>query len=210
MSTTNPTTSLLGSTTVNSVSSSTIGTANAITKKQGATNNGIVPITPRLLDCLRTVFAAIIWHENGAFANLTQAANCHKAQPEILSRISHLDNWQRALFKQQNSVGEMPAQILHCITLWHKVFAAVMLLKNGGLAKFLEPPPELPTTIADLGIKSVNTGGASGIINLHNPTALADGETTSCELCEKLFVKPITTHMREKHAGCGGPSYSHG
>uniref|UniRef100_A0A915DDX7 RCR-type E3 ubiquitin transferase n=1 Tax=Ditylenchus dipsaci TaxID=166011 RepID=A0A915DDX7_9BILA len=31
-----------------------------------------------------------------------------------------------------------------------------------------------------------------------------------CELCEGYFAKPITCHMRTHHAGCGGPSFSHG
>lgn len=161
----------------------------------------IAPLTPHLLDCLRTVFAVIIWHENGAFATLTQAANCHKAQPKILAKISRLDNWQRALMNRD--AGEIPAQLLHCLTLWQRILDVVLALKNGGLVDcFKDERVLLSTKVDDLVTKTTDA------LNQIDTTKKSD--ETGCELCEKVFAKPITTHMRKKHLGCGGPSYSHG
>ncbi|KAI1714938.1 PHR domain-containing protein [Ditylenchus destructor] len=153
---------------------------------------------PQTSNCLRCVFAAFVWHSPGKIQNLITAANHLKSQPEIRQSL------QRAEFghfsRSSANTNNLPGVVQKVVGLWNEISRSTLAV----LEKQMILPSPLDRNY------SAHKIGAGNDMEVKKPSEKNGQADELCELCDGRFQKPITTHMRVRHPGCGGPSFSHG
>ncbi|KAI6189442.1 RCR-type E3 ubiquitin transferase [Aphelenchoides bicaudatus] len=152
-------------------------------------------LRPLTVECFRTVFAAYVWHEQ-LVEKLQECAHAIE---------SNASNFRECL-RQSLGPPDIPLSLHSSRTLWSTIVQALDQIVRQHLIM-----PSLPAlrstfkprvaTFERLETEASNDSNF-GKVKMENAEKV-------CELCGETH-RAVTSHMRQKHAGCGGPCFGHG
>ncbi|GMT09517.1 hypothetical protein PFISCL1PPCAC_813, partial [Pristionchus fissidentatus] len=139
-------------------------------------------LRPSIVDCIRSVFGAFLWHEH-LVKDAMAAATYLKFHPNLQNIFATGDG-------SLSSLSLVPPPLLPLIRLWRDLSHSVRTSIDQHL--ILPSPP------------AVRCAKNEVTPSPHKSSS------SDCELCDEPVRAPVTVHMRSAHPGCGGPSQGHG
>ncbi|GMS77878.1 hypothetical protein PENTCL1PPCAC_53, partial [Pristionchus entomophagus] len=145
-------------------------------------------LRPSIVDCIRTVFGAFLWHEH--LVKDAMAAATYLKFHANLNNIWSGCGGETSL----SSLSLVPTPLLPLVRLWRDLTVAVRTSIDQHL--IMPSPPAVRCA-------------ATAEHSVHN-SPQKPSTSNECELCDEPVRAPVTVHMRSAHPGCGGPSQGHG
>uniref|UniRef100_A0A913I5E3 RCR-type E3 ubiquitin transferase n=1 Tax=Strongyloides stercoralis TaxID=6248 RepID=A0A913I5E3_STRER len=175
-------------------------------------NDKRILLTPYVFKSCRALFATYLWHTNktNKIINIIEVWNEENKNNKNDDFVHEIKNLWKKIIKEvlkylenqryiMSSIESMKASIPESDFLYHnnyKVYETPVkdsTMKNNGNTI---APPLSPLGNLNIPPLSVFKGTQiHGILNMGH-----------CELCNKYFDKPVTSHMKLLHPGCGAPS----
>lgn len=168
-------------------------------------------MSPSIADSIRSVFAALLWHEQ--IVHDAMACSAYLKFHPALQRVQFrqdpttlaanggagvVPNASAVLVDNEYFQPNIPIglQMLH--SLWKEVFTAVQTVIE---KHWILPSPPMAVKTPD------QRPFGSAIPPLHQPnqqdSVQSQQQLQFCELCEGWFPQTVTLHMRSVHPGCG-------
>ncbi|CEF62183.1 E3 ubiquitin-protein ligase MYCBP2 [Strongyloides ratti] len=175
-------------------------------------NDKKILLTPFVFKSCRALFASYLWHTNKSkkIVNVIDRLTGGNNDNENDDFIHELKNLWKKIIKEVLKYLENQRYIMSSIESMRASIPDSDLLYHNNYKIYETPTKDLTTknngnTIA-LSLSPVGNPNVPPSALFKGTPVHVSSNMGHCELCSKYFDKPVTSHMKTSHPGCGAPS----